>query len=136
MRNSGFVIRVAGLGLAAGIALQSANAGERKPAAVRHMGVAIHKVVFVAPARSAEDPHGGSSLKAPGRGELSFSPVSPLKSEVGNQRPEVGSKKPGPTTAPSERRTLKFFQLAPKFGDVSVQPVIGGVNGAQLSVGF
>lgn len=35
-----------------------------------------------------------------------------------------------------ERKGITFFRLAPKFGDVSVQPVIGGVNGAQISVGF
>ena len=37
---------------------------------------------------------------------------------------------------PSERKKLTFFRFGSKFGDVSVQPVIGAVKGAQLSLGF
>jgi hypothetical protein len=133
----------AAVGLVLGLALPPAWAGERKLAAVNSRGVALRKVVFVAPARSAgENFAGGGNWKGQGRRELSFSAVSPLRSEAGNpatagkQRSEVGSAKPGPTTAPSERKTMKLFQLDPRLGDVSVQPVVGGVNGAQLSVGF
>lgn len=150
----------AAVGLILGLALPPAWAGERKLAAMGSRGVALHKVVFVAPARSSfraglpptsrygvtspvgENFAGGRSLKGQGRRELSFAAVSPLRLEAGDsatagkQRSEVGSARPGPTTAPSERKTMKFFRLDPRLGDVSVQPVVGGVNGAQLSVGF
>jgi hypothetical protein len=83
-------------------------------------------------------------------GEYSFSVVSPLASrsvvrpqaELGNEPGERKAsgvrqaKQAGPATIPSERKTLTFFRLNGKFGDVSVQPVVGGVNGAQLSLGF
>jgi hypothetical protein len=39
-------------------------------------------------------------------------------------------------SARPQHKTLTFFRLNPKLGDVSVQPVVGGVNGAQLSIGF
>ena len=75
--------------------------------------------------------------------EYSFSPVSPLASKSGSeptaQKVAVAgqAKETGPATDPSERKVVTFFRLNPKFGDVSVQPVIGGgVNGAQLAVGF
>jgi hypothetical protein len=77
--------------------------------------------------------------------EYSFSAVSPLasKSAVGTEPTAratfvaAQAKEAGPTTVPSERKTVTFFRLNPKFGDVSVQPVFGGgVNGAQLAVGF
>lgn len=149
----------AAVGLVLGLALPPAWAGERKPAAMSSGGVPLHKVVFAAPARSTlraglpptsrygvtsrpGENFGGGPLKGQGRRELSFAAVSPLRSEAGapatagKQRSETGSAKLGPTTAPSERKTMKFLQLDPRLGDVSVQPVVGGVNGAQLSVGF
>ena len=39
-------------------------------------------------------------------------------------------------TPPRDRKKLTLFRFDPKLGDVSVQPVIGSVNGAQLSVRF
>jgi hypothetical protein len=40
--------------------------------------------------------------------------------------------------APGKRQTITFFRFSnSKLGEVSVQPVVGGgVNGAQLSIGF
>jgi hypothetical protein len=40
--------------------------------------------------------------------------------------------------APGKRQTITFFRFSTsKLGEVSVQPVVGGgVNGAQLSIGF
>ena len=177
MRDSRFVMRVLGLGVTAAFAWQPAQAGERKPAAVQahHLGVSIHRVALIAPARSSlrtdfpktsqevtsrRDNLGGTSLRknhleigrgpagGPGgtnrnavaRGEFSFVPVTPLGSETGGQsRLREGDGVPrekGPATPPAERKTITFFRLDPKLGDVSVQPVVGGVNGAQLSVGF
>jgi hypothetical protein len=132
-------VGVAGLSVAMGLALQPAQAGERKSAAVqvRHLGAAVHNIVFAAQARSAGDNFAGGHLRQGygGPRELSFVPVSPLGTEVRGQKSEVGSPK-GPSTSPRERKSLTFFRLDPKFGDVSVQPVVGGVNGAQVSLGF
>jgi hypothetical protein len=146
MRDSGFVIRVAGLGVAAGLALQSAQAGERKPATgeAHHLGAAVHSLRPEVGGRKPEV--GGRRTEVGvgnmGHGEFSFIPVTPLKSEVGSPatagklRSEVRSANRGPSTPPQERKSVTFFRLDPKLGDVSVQPVVGGVNGAQLSVGF
>jgi hypothetical protein len=165
MRNSGFVVRVMGLGAAAAFALQSAQAGERKPAAAQahHLGASAHRVALVAPARSSlradlpktsrdvtswRDNFGATSLRkdrvksgresagVPGganrnavaRSEFSFVAVTPLGTEAGGHRSEPA--------APQERKSITFFRLDSKLGDVSVQPVVGGVNGAQVLVGF
>jgi hypothetical protein len=80
-------------------------------------------------------------MRAPGRGEFSFLPVSPLESRLSrsaNNAPATSGdeqKEKGPIP-PRERKSVTFFRLDSKYGDVSVQPVVGGVNGAQLSVGF
>ena len=130
MRDSGFVIRVMGLGAMAAFALQPAQARERKPAAVQahHLGASIHRVVLVAPARSSLRADLPKTPRDATRGEFSFVPVTPLRTEAGSQRSEPVS--------PRERKNITLFRLDPKLGDVSVQPVVGDVNGAQLLVGF
>lgn len=35
-----------------------------------------------------------------------------------------------------ERKQIRFFHFNSKLGEVSVSPVIGSINGAQMSVGF
>jgi hypothetical protein len=145
-----------GVGAAAVFALQPAQAGERKSAAVQahHLGASIHKVALIAPARSsrvADLPKTMRKVMTSQRddfsasrnithGEFSFVPVTPLGPQAGDQsRLHQGDSVPrekGPTTPPAERKSITFFRLNPKLGDVSVQPVVGGVNGAQLSVGF
>ena len=164
MTDSRFVMRVLGLGVATGLAWQPAQAGERMPAAIQahHPGAASHRVVFVAPARSnfhADVPTtmrhdaisreiagapGGASRNTLVRGEFSFLPVTPLEARARSQmqlgkegtNTSVDQPKEQRSTAPSERKTVRFFRLDPRLGDVSVQPVVGSVNGAQLSVGF
>jgi hypothetical protein len=40
-------------------------------------------------------------------------------------------------TAPaSEHKRLMLFHINSRFGDIAAQPVMGQVNGAQLSLGF
>ena len=124
MTDLRFVMRVLGLGVATGLAWQPAQAGD-KPAAIQahHPGAAIHRVVFVALARSNLTP-----LEAQARSQV----------QLGNEGKKTGVDQPKEQrpTAPSERKTVRFFRLDPRLGDVSVQPVVGSVNGAQLSVGF
>jgi hypothetical protein len=135
MRDSRFVIRMLGLGVAAAFALQPAQARERKPAAIQahHLGASIHRVALITPARSslrADLPKrlGDANRSAVARDEFSFVPVTPFGAEAGGKRTEPPS--------PQERKPITFFRLDPKLGNVSVQPVVGGVNGAQLLVGF
>jgi hypothetical protein len=140
----GMGIRVAGLGIAVGLALEPAHAGDRKSAA-RHAETINRSVVFAVQARSlrADVPQTMRSGVTSQRGEFSFSPVSPLETRARSQvhpatrRADSGNeeREKGPTS-PRERRNVTFFRLDPKFGDISVQPVVGGVNGAQLSVGY
>lgn len=74
--------------------------------------------------------------------QYSFSPVSPFASKSAGNAPASRSaaadrtRQAGPATTPTERKPITFFRLDPKFGDVSLRPVVGGVNGAQVSLGF
>jgi hypothetical protein len=154
MRDSRFVIRVMGLGAAAAFALHPARAGERKPA--HHLEPSSHRVALVAPARSnlhadlskampkdvRDNFVGVRSVANPNatRAEFHFVPVTPLRAGAADgSRSDQGDPVPtqkGPITLPAERKNITLFRLDPKLGDVSVQPVVGGVNGAQLLVGF
>jgi hypothetical protein len=51
---------------------------------------------------------------------------------------EQTAKEPEHKEEPGKRQTITFFRFSnSRLGEVSVQPVIGGgVNGAQLSIGF
>jgi hypothetical protein len=125
--------------VAAGLALQPAYGGDRKQAAARHAETFNRSVVFAVPARSsvsADVPQTMRSGVTSRRGEFSFSPVSPLESRARPQVQSGNEEKEKAPTSPRERRNVTFFRLDPKFGDISVQPVVGGVNGAQLSVGY
>lgn len=136
----GDFIRWLGFGVAVGMAFQSAQAGERKSASATFHRAAIS-------ARGSDvGGHvrslGNNSIAAPmktqGRGEHALFQVTPFESrsagageKVSRQREEQRGS--GPTTAPRERRPITLLRFNP---NISVQPVIGGVNGAQLSVGF
>jgi hypothetical protein len=135
----GIGIRVAGFGMAVGLALQPAHGGDRKSASARDAETFNHRVVLAAQTRTslrAEVPQTMHSGVTSRRGEFSFSPVSPFELRARSQVPVANEEKEKGPTSPRERRNVTFFRLDPKFGDISVQPVVGGVNGAQLSVGY
>lgn len=47
------------------------------------------------------------------------------------------AKEPAGNEDPGKRKTITLFRFSnSKVGEVSVQPVVGRVNGAQLSIGF
>ena len=136
----GNFVRWLGLGVAVGIALQPAQAGERKSAIIQHSAVATRGSNFGGQMRSLGNNHVAAPMKMQGRGELAFVQVRPFESRsagvsVGEKasRQREEQKGSGPTTAPRERRTITLLRLNP---NISVQPVVGGVNGAQVSVGF
>jgi hypothetical protein len=135
----GIGTRVAGIGLAVGLALQPAHGGDRKQAAARQSETVTRGVVVANSARSnlrADIPQTMRSGVTSRRGEFSFSPVSPLESTARSPAQPGHEEKEKSPTSPRERRSVTFFRLDPKFGDISLQPVVGGVNGAQLSVGY
>ena len=120
-----------GLGAAALLAAQSAQGGERKLAAPRHSEMSARPVMVAAirPSRGMDQANSMRALH--GRAELAGSPVRPLETRLSHQSTtDVADQ------GRHEHKSLTFFRLNPKFGDVSVQPVVGGVNGAQVSVGF
>jgi hypothetical protein len=121
--------------MAVGLALQPAHGGDRRQASARHAET-FNRSVFAVRSRSlsADVPQMMRSGVTSRRGEFTFSPVSPLESRARSQVQSVNEEK-APTSA-RERRNVTFFRLDSKFGDISVQPVVGGVNGAQLSMGY
>jgi hypothetical protein len=128
------------LWVAAGLALQPAKAGGRKDAATDRAGAATHHLIVATQARSLGDNHEAITMKLQGRGDLPFSPITPFESR--SARPddqavtrERDQKEKGSAPRP-ERKTITLIRFDSKLGNVSVQPVVGGVNGAQLSVGF
>ena len=51
-----------------------------------------------------------------------------------SERTPTKEKESAPT--PAKERKMILFRFDPKFGDISVQPVLGQINGAQICVGF
>jgi hypothetical protein len=108
--------------------LQPAEAGEQKTE-VRGQRAEMRAVrplasnptfspttVFAAKATMSEN-------TAPGRTEA----LAPRREKTGESEPP----------SRPEHKTIKLFRFTTsKLGEVSVQPVVGGVNGAQLSIGF
>ena len=136
----GNFVRWLGLGVAVGMAFQPALAGERKEATTHRVAAAASSARhsdFGGPMRSAGNNHAAALTNVPGHAELAFNQVTPFESraaasgeKASRQRDE--QKGSGPTT-PHERKTVTLLRFNP---NVAVQPIFGGVNGAQLSVGF
>lgn len=143
MRDRGFVMRVAGLGVAMGVVLlqQPVEAGERKAAerGMRNAEVGFARRSQVGTGNgergiqkftTANLSQGGSMSGAMG-GQLVFAPTGPAMT---TRKAEPRESEAG---AQPKRKTITFFRFNnSKLGEVSVQPVVGGVNGAQVSVGF
>lgn len=135
----GNFVRLLGLGVAAGMAFQPALAGERKEATTHRVAAAATSSArhsdFGAAMRSSGNNHAAALTNVSGHGELAFNQVTPFESRAagaGTSRQRQEQKGSGPTT-PHERKTVTLLRLNP---NVAVQPIFGGVNGAQLSVGF
>lgn len=105
-----------GLGVAVAMLFfqQPATAGERKAPAARPAFVKASTSVALSPAL-------GFAVTS-GRDRTAAETTASRKEEP--RETNAGS--------PPKRKTITFFRR----GDISVQPVIGGVNGAQLSIGF
>ena len=133
----GDFIKWLGLGVAVGMAFQSAQAGDRRSATKQRAIAAARSSDFAGQMRTSGNNY-AAPMKAQARGELAFFQVTPFESRSSGaadkgSRQREEPKGSGPTTSPRERKTINLLRFNP---NVSVQPVIGGVNGAQLSVGF
>lgn len=132
------IISSLGFAVAAALLAQPSYAGDRKSSANRDGGaVSAMSHAVMAPAM----PTRGSS-DARGRGAddpLAFALLNNAAPKsaraVGHDATATEQKKDEPTT-PRERKSLTFFHFDSKLGNVSVQPVVGAVKGAQFSLGF
>ena len=115
-----------GLIVAIGLACQSAYAGDRKSPGRTHDEA---KEMF-----AAREAHAVSLRYDTPRATI-IRPFEAryLTSDHGSRRDNRGGNSAAPT---SEHRRLTLFHINSKFGDIAVQPVMGQVNGAQLSLGF
>src|ERR1700730_5713095 len=107
-----------GLGVAAGLAVQPAHAGDRKAAVALHREASTRSPILAVQARLSGDNHGGRSA---GRGDVPFSPVSPFESRMprsGDKASTNGDeqKEKGPTP-PRERKSITFFRFDSKVGN-------------------
>ena len=79
-------------------------------------------------------------MKVQTQAELPFLSVSPFETRslrVSDKvAPGDNRQKEKETNSRPERKTITLFRFDSKVGSVAVQPVVGGVNGAQFSVGF
>lgn len=72
------------------------------------------------------------------RGGIAALSVTNSDSKFSRSRSEhttIKEKDSVPTPA-KERKKITLFRFNPKFGDISVQPVLGEIKGAQVCVGF
>jgi hypothetical protein len=107
-----------GFAVAIGLAfLPTAHAGDRKSE------ITSHKAEVGRPAFAMVTAFSGHAFSA--------ATATQVTSTTRKDEP----KESGQAARP-QHKTITFFRLNPKLGDVSVQPVVGGVNGAQLSIGF
>jgi hypothetical protein len=107
--------------------LHLAQAGDRRESAGRGGRSDLRSSDFVANASSSPR-HGGI---APLRVTNPDSKFSRSRSER-----RATKEKESAATPTKERKKVILFRFNPKFGDISVQPVIGKVNGAQICLGF
>ena len=116
-----------GLIVAIGLACRPAHAGDRKsPGRVPDEA----KEMFV-----AREAH-AVSLRYETPGATMVRPFE-ARSSTSTDHGSSKDNKRGNATAPaSEHKRLTLFHINSRFGDIAVQPVMGQVNGAQLSLGF
>jgi hypothetical protein len=75
---------------------------------------------------------------SPRRGGIAALWVTNSDSKFSRSRSERTTRKEKesvPTPA-KERKKITLFRFNPKFGDISVQPLLGEIKGAQVCVGF
>ena len=79
-----------------------------------------------------------SSSSSPRHGGIAALWVTNSDSKFSRSRREHTrtKEKESAPTPPKERKKITIFRFNPKFGDISVQPLLGEINGAQVCVGF
>ena len=76
------------------------------------------------------------SSRSPVRLSLPPSRSFGVASRAGSSEHTRTKEKESAPTPAKERKKITLFRFNPKFGDISVQPVLGEVNGAQVCVEF
>jgi hypothetical protein len=112
------------------VALQLAHAGDRKDSAVP--GPRSSDARFSDFATTNTPSSSSSSSSSPRHGAVTAFFVTNSDSKFARLR-RSAEKESAPD---KERKKIILFRLDPKFGDISVQPVVGAVKGAQVVVGF
>ena len=110
------------------LAVPNTQAGDRKEPSARNArsDARFSDFVMNSPPASSAPRHAGTAF---------FVTNSESKFSRSQRDPARKEKESEPTSA-KERKKIILFQFDRKFGDISVQPVVGQVNGAQLAVGF
>src|ERR1041385_4511243 len=119
------LVQSCGLLVAIGIAFQPADAGDRKSAA--RLQEVQDEILVV---RKSQGP----SLQNEMLGASTTRPLETRLSAFADHRSIKDSKRENAAASASEHKPVTLFHFNSKLGDVSVQPVIGHVNGAQFSL--
>src|SRR4051812_45877396 len=118
-----------GLCVAMGVAFlqQSAEAGERRAEVGSLKSAGGRPALATATASRGMAFAKTYTVATPWRDGTTGQPAAEGKQERGESEP----------ASRPHHKTITFFRFTTsKLGEVSVQPVVGGVNGAQLSIGF
>jgi len=116
-----------GLLIAIGLACQPARAGDRKSAA-RLQEPKEQSVI----SQKADTTSARYELTRP----LVMAPVEGRNSVSTDRRSGYVIEKSDSDTRAHEHKPLTLLRMDSKVGQITVQPVIGRVNGAQFSIGF
>ena len=122
-----------------GFAFQSAQAGDRKggSAAREARAAAPFEVGVSAAARAAGGSVAAREARVAAQEDFALTPVSHRGSSRWiSAQEEAPTSRKGAPTHPRDRKKLTLLRFDSKLGNISVQPVIGSVNGAQFSLGF
>lgn len=120
-----FILYWGVLAAVSGIGLQPVHAGDRKPAADRYP-ISLVDVFPAGHQRSSRANHGSGASG-------SFEDFDSKNFRAAAK--ELREKERGVSPV-KERKQITLFHFDSKLGDVSVEPVVGQVNGAQMSVNF
>ncbi len=110
----------------ASVGADVANAGDRRSSRGRDADLFGDSLIFVGE-RSSERVHGFSGKKQ--MKELDFD-------AAGSRCGDRTAREYDVQRTARERRPLELFHVESRRSDVSVQALVGKVNGAQLSIGF
>lgn len=108
------------------LALPVANAGDRKGTASRDSSMLSDMLEATSRPRATAVHHG----------DFALAPVTSMEPRHNNVSAPNAAKANDEPRSPKERKKITLFQFDSKAGQIAVQPLVGPINGAQLSMGF